>query len=185
MVDTREILNHLFSKTNSEQKKLLNNWCRSTHGKPLQLWTRQVGLESTDLKRFLVEVDKALESSDWSYFLPQSDDFVEVKAPAVDQVPEPKEEPAPCEVPESEYVEVEAKVPEPEPEHVEVKAEQVTAPKIEVTSDAVDPLQGLIQYLEGRVQAPAINEEMIAEVVRAEVRKQMQSILSSIEHILR
>lgn len=189
MVNTREILNHLFSKTNSEQKILLNNWCRNTHEKPLQLWTRQVGLDSVELKKFLVEVDKSLESSDWSYFLPQSEDYVEVKAKPVAEpvvsvppVPEPEpvanqpeEEPEPQPEPEPEPVAEEPTEPEPQP------TPKVPEPTVTVDHSG-DPLKSLVDYLEERLHptTTTIDEEELERRVKEEVRKQMKSLVDFI-----
>lgn len=82
--DFREILNQLFARTDGNQKKLINNWCKSEKGCALQMWVRSTDMESVEFKRFLVEIDKALESDNWTFFDPSENNPSEGQAVRVE-----------------------------------------------------------------------------------------------------
>jgi hypothetical protein len=72
-VDVRAIMNELFSKTDSDAKKLLNNYCKAKYGSSLACWvSQQTDASNPELRRFLVELNKAVESKNWTFFDPDN-----------------------------------------------------------------------------------------------------------------
>lgn len=70
--DPREILKSLFERLDGSQRKLLNNWSREEQGSPLAVWIRVTDPTSDEFMKFLIEVDKAIESENWTWFDPET-----------------------------------------------------------------------------------------------------------------
>jgi len=163
--DPREIMNDIFARTSADQKKLLNNWCRTTHGTALQIWTRQVDLSSPELRQFLVEVDKALESGNWAFFDP--DEHNPSDGQAVETTPQPSnpdtDEPEPEDedevipeqdgrgVPTNRIAQHEEEAEEEEEIPAPVNAESVQTVPVPPPAPQADPFAGLVDAITQRV----------------------------------
>lgn len=194
--DPREIMNSIFARTNTSEKKLLNNWCRATYNVALQIWTRQVDLTSPELKRFLVEVDKALESGDWGFFNPEANNPSEGQAVPVNPLPATPapQQPVAQDTDDHEEEEEESDESDSDTEEEEIHA-VVSAKPVEVApvpvaqptpqpiAAAADPFAGFVDAIAQRVagkvvqpQAPVISEAAIRKIVHEIVDEKLELI---------
>lgn len=173
----REVLQDLFAKLNASQVKLLQNWCMDKYSMQLTNWiAREMPNKEPTmlLKQFVVEVEKAFKTGNWTYFEPAknnpSDGQAVTTEAQVGDEPEATTETTETEEEEDEDTEdadddTDAPIPAqdgrgvpasriPEPEEEDDPAPVAAKPVPVAPAKAkADPFDGLVEAIADRVLA--------------------------------